>query len=71
MIAIPVGVLTDRVVVTTAAGELTGRVGFLQPVDTPAGQRDWLTNLATRRARFGGPAATGFPVRGRRVPVRP
>ena len=44
-IAIPVEALTDRVTVRTPGGDLTARIGFLQPVDTLAGQRERLTNL--------------------------
>lgn len=44
-IAIPIGELTDRVTIKLAAGDLTGRIGFLQPVDTLAGQRERLSNL--------------------------
>ncbi|MGE0438842.1 MAG: peptidoglycan-binding protein [Gemmatimonadales bacterium] len=60
VIAIPVGVLTDRVVVTTAAGELVGRVGFLQPVDTPAGQRERLTNLGYQAGDSADPRQLDF-----------
>ncbi len=59
-IAVPVGELTDRVTIKTAGGEFTGRVGFLQPVDTEAGQRGRLTNLGYQAGDSNDPKQIDF-----------
>lgn len=59
-VVIPVAALSDRCVVKVGDETFVFRVGFLQPIDTVAGQRERLTNLGYRAGDSDDPQALAF-----------